>query len=241
MAGRPEKFNADYFSHVSGMRNDDRIKALRRKYSHTGYSVWNMLLETLCHAKHFKHPYDDLSIELMAGDFDLEPEMIKEIIDYLIKIKLIVLEGGYIFSKKMIDDFKPLLIKRESDRLKLQDARNEESGIVGNDNTNNGNTRDNTDTDKAHSIEEYRKAKENLFNEFWKHYDKPKDKEKCHKKWMSLTDTEINKIAKTLQFYIRDTPELKYRKNPLTYLNGKVWIDYENISTTQLQQLRVQL
>jgi restriction endonuclease S subunit len=29
------------------MRDDPKIKALRRKYSHKGYSIWNMLLELL--------------------------------------------------------------------------------------------------------------------------------------------------------------------------------------------------
>lgn len=36
---RPNKNNAEYFSHDADMRNDVKVKALRRRFSHTGYAV----------------------------------------------------------------------------------------------------------------------------------------------------------------------------------------------------------
>ena len=51
---RPKKNNAEYFTHDADMRNDVKIKALRRKFSHTGYAVWNYLLETLTDSDFFR-------------------------------------------------------------------------------------------------------------------------------------------------------------------------------------------
>jgi hypothetical protein len=42
-----------------------------------------------------------------------------------------------------------------------------------------------------------------------------------------LTDDEIKSIFETLPFYIIQTPDKTYRKNPLTYLNGKCWNDID--------------
>lgn len=44
---RPQKNNADYFSHDNSMRNNRKIKALRTKHGVFGYGVWCMLLEYL--------------------------------------------------------------------------------------------------------------------------------------------------------------------------------------------------
>ena len=54
---RPIKNNADYHSHDSNMRNDIKIKALRRKYKLAGYAIYNMLLEVLTNAEYFEYEW----------------------------------------------------------------------------------------------------------------------------------------------------------------------------------------
>lgn len=66
---------------------------------------------------------------------------------------------------------------------------------------------------------------EQEFETFWNIYDKKVDKEKCIKKWNNLTKSDKEKILSTLPNYISKTPDKQYRKNPLTYLNGKCWND----------------
>ena len=66
-----------------------------------------------------------------------------------------------------------------------------------------------------------------LFNDFWNLYAKSSDKQKCQEKFLKLTDDEIKSIFETLPFYIIQTPDKTYRKNPLTYLNGKCWNDID--------------
>jgi hypothetical protein len=113
---RPLKTNAEYFPHDSDMRNDPKIKALRRKFSHTGFSVWNMLLETITDADNFEIEWNNLNIELISGDFDIDPALLTEIIDYCLSINLITNNNGFIQSKSLINRFSSLLSKRKRQR-----------------------------------------------------------------------------------------------------------------------------
>jgi DNA-binding transcriptional MerR regulator len=72
-----------------------------------------------------------------------------------------------------------------------------------------------------------KKEKKILFDEFWTLYSKSVDKQKCLDKFEKLSDEEIKSIFETLPFYIIQTPDKTYRKNPLTYLNGKCWNDID--------------
>ena len=63
------------------------------------------------------------------------------------------------------------------------------------------------------------------FEKFWEIYDKKVDREKSLSKWTKLKNLDREKILKVLQKYIQANPERKFRKNPLTFLNGKCWND----------------
>lgn len=63
------------------------------------------------------------------------------------------------------------------------------------------------------------------FSDFWNGYDKKKDTAKCEKKWSSFTDNERELIMAHIPAYVKSTPDKKYRKNPMTYFNGKCWLD----------------
>lgn len=76
--------------------------------------------------------------------------------------------------------------------------------------------------------EEYIKHSANadsVFEEFWNIYDKKTDKAKCMSKWNRLTTEERATAIESLPSYIASTPIVQYRKNPLTWLNGKCWND----------------
>jgi hypothetical protein len=88
---RPNKHNAEYFSHDNSMRNDLKIKALRRKYSHKGYSIFNMMLELLTENDYFEIEWSEINIELLTPDFDIDADELNEIINYCIKLNLLQL------------------------------------------------------------------------------------------------------------------------------------------------------
>lgn len=64
-----------------------------------------------------------------------------------------------------------------------------------------------------------------LFDRFWEMYDKKRGLKKCKDKFQKLSSDEINEIFHTLPDYIKSTPDKKFRKDPLTYLNGQHWND----------------
>lgn len=68
---------------------------------------------------------------------------------------------------------------------------------------------------------------ESDFSKFWSLYNKKVDSKKCKDKFIKLSKAEIEKIIEVLPSYVYSTPDVQYRKNPLTWLNGKCWEDIE--------------
>lgn len=77
--------------------------------------------------------------------------------------------------------------------------------------------------------EEYKEEKEEKniysFDEFWDLYDKKNDRKKCSDKFNKLTGEQLKKIKEVLPIYIKSKPDVTFRKNPLTWLNGECWND----------------
>ena len=70
------------------------------------------------------------------------------------------------------------------------------------------------------------------FDKFWDLYGKKRGLRTCQTKWKRLTKKEIEAIFKHLPEYLNSTPELKYRKDPSTYLIQKCWEDEYTPSST---------
>lgn len=98
---RPVKNNAEYFSHDADMRNDVRIKAVRKKFKAQGYAIWNMVIEYLTDQDYFKFQFDELTLELLSGDFDEETQVIKDVVEYCVKLDLLQNEEGFIKCKPL--------------------------------------------------------------------------------------------------------------------------------------------
>ena len=97
---RPIKNNADYFTHDSDMRNDAKIIALRKKHGTIGYAVWNFMLEELTHSENYEILWDAVTCEVLSADFDISPEELSAIIDYCVKIRLLTIMDGMLFSDR---------------------------------------------------------------------------------------------------------------------------------------------
>jgi len=66
------------------------------------------------------------------------------------------------------------------------------------------------------------------FDIFWNNYDKKVDSSKCFKAWVKLVSECQRKFVQEQALkYAQSTPDVKYRKNPLTWLNGQCWNDEE--------------
>lgn len=63
------------------------------------------------------------------------------------------------------------------------------------------------------------------FEDFWEEYGKKVDRPKCEKKWKKISQEAREKILDHVPRYVASTPDVKYRKNPTTYLNNECWND----------------
>lgn len=62
------------------------------------------------------------------------------------------------------------------------------------------------------------------FDDFWGAYGKKRgSKHKCNLKWSKLKETERKEIMEHIPAYVAATPDVTFRKDPLTYLNQRVW------------------
>lgn len=117
---RPQKNNAEYFSHDADMRNDVKIKALRRKFQHKGYAVWCFILEVLTDGEYFEIDYSELNREFLAADFDVPVGELEQIVDYCCRIGLLQLtEDNRLYSEAHQRRFTGLVEKRRRDRERL--------------------------------------------------------------------------------------------------------------------------
>lgn len=63
------------------------------------------------------------------------------------------------------------------------------------------------------------------FDDWWEAYGKKTGRAPCEVKWRRLKQDEKEAIMRHTEAYVAATPEIQYRKNPLTYLNQKSWND----------------
>ena len=80
------------------------------------------------------------------------------------------------------------------------------------------------------------------FEEFWMMYDKKVGKDKCIQKWKKIDSKSKAIIFEMLPNYVLSKPDIKFRLNPLTYLNGKHWEDeiiFNNETVKQIQNEQV--
>lgn len=72
------------------------------------------------------------------------------------------------------------------------------------------------------------------FDAFWDLYGKKVDTKKCKDKFCKLPEQTQQKILQVVELYVKKTPDLKFRKLPLTWLNGECWNDdYSDVKPSQ--------
>lgn len=77
--------------------------------------------------------------------------------------------------------------------------------------------------DTKAKVEEIRD--EYTFDRWWDLYGKKKDQNKCMEKWSRMSYDERKAATERTHQYVLSTPDIRYRKLPLTWLNGKCWLD----------------
>lgn len=113
---RPIANNAEYFPHQTAMRNHRKLRAVRSKFGIEGYAVYVMLLEVIADANGFTIPWGGIETELIAGDFGVKTEALRDIIEYLHTLDLVQVSDTRITCKSLLETLQPLIKRRERDR-----------------------------------------------------------------------------------------------------------------------------
>lgn len=219
---RPNKQNADYFSHDSWMRDGRRIKALRRQFWLEGYAIWVMLLEVLANSDNFQTQNNDVNFDLLSGDFGADPDKIKGIISFCVRLWLLIEENGYIYSQELIERMRPLLEKRERERQRRIEKQKEKQ--------------------KPKKPKSRKQADEKMtvaqFEQFWAVYPKKRAKAKAQEKFLELPRNKFDTIMDALHKQKKSDEWTKengqYIPMPTTYINQGRWEDqltYNNNKT----------
>jgi Domain of unknown function (DUF4373) len=202
-----------YFLHDSSSFNDEKITELYLEYGYEGLGLFYTILEKLAlqekpiKTKVLKH-------QLNVG------KKLDKVWQFMEKIDLISSNNGETFNKQLLNFSEKYQIKKEKNAKRISEWRE------------NQQLSENV-TRSEHDCNDY-KVNESKLNEvnntkefeiFWNSYGKKVDRVKCEKAWKKLKKQEIEKILETINRYVGANPDIQYRKNPLTYLNGKCFND----------------
>jgi hypothetical protein len=102
---------------------------------------------------------------------------------------------------------------------------NEENPNIGKPSNNSNKDFSNKEYNNYTNNKEIIVKRESDFNFFWDCYNKKLDRSKCEKTWNKLSSNDIDNILFTIEDYVNANQDIKFRKNPSTYLNNKCWND----------------
>ena len=231
--GRPEKLTVDYFPHV--VKEVKVVKILEHRFGAEGYAGYYKLLEligdTELHRPKFKNDQDKYYTLYRTG---LDEDKFTDMIELLIGIGKVDRElwetKKVIWIEDFVNSLKPVYFNRKKP-LPTKD------GLISTSNNSLSTSRNSqerkvkerevkeSEVKETNSLVQNSNELLNEFDEFWNLYNKKINRDNCEKIWDGLNQPEKEEIFNTLPAYIYTTPDVQYRKNPLTYLKNRGWED----------------
>jgi hypothetical protein len=186
------------------MRNDYKLKAVKRKFQHKGYAVWIMMLEVLASSDYFEYEWTELNKELLSSDFDLDIEELDEIIDYFLKLKLIQFTEGYLHCERLTERLMEYLAKNR-DGFNIKNAKRYSVNPNKTTNTDSlpmGNPNETTNTDSLPQVNEDSKEKESKLNQTKRNESEVKDSKQQE---TGVKETEVQETDDNWEVGIRNS------------------------------------
>tara|TARA_R100000152_G_scaffold18399_1_gene10190 strand:+ start:5597 stop:6397 length:801 start_codon:yes stop_codon:yes gene_type:complete len=220
------KKDAYYFSHDANAQHDPKILKMLSQLGWEGYGLYWAIVERLRNEPTYalECDYDCIAYALRA-----DRDVIKKIImDY----NLFEVYDGSFWSESLLGRMKK---KEEISRKAKESALKRWKGNTTKKQTQ---SKRNTIKENKNKVKKTPKELNYMFIEFWTLYDKRVgDKSKVHKKWESLTNSDREKIMKTLPDFLKTIKDKQYQPYPMTYLNNKRWEDDLTIKKTSEEKL----
>ena len=200
-----------YFTHDYNARSDSKIKNLIRRHQMLGYGIYWAIIEDLYQNA------NALPLDYEGIAFDLHTD--KKIVESVI--------NDFDLFVKDADSFGSLSVQR---RLNERNEKSNKARLSAlerwNKNANALQPQSDSNAIKERKEKERKEKNTALFDSFWSKYPVKVAKEKCLKKFLNLSDTDIEKIMATIDAFVATKPFKDYRHpNPETYLNQKRWED----------------
>jgi len=213
-----------YFSHDYNARFDEKIKLLIRKHGMCGYGCyWSIIEDLYQNANALRLDYEGI-----AYDLRIDIEIIKSVIN---DFELFIIDNNIFGSLSVERRINERNEKSKKAKISASCRWGKQQGdaFAVENNANalrivcDGNAIKESKLNESKNI-----ISVFSFDDFWNLYNKKTDLKKCRTKFDQLPEKDKVKIKNTLPNYIDLTPYLKFRKNPLTYLNGCCWNDELN-------------
>ena len=211
--------DAYYFPHFCNARHDRKIKRLRKELGLEGYGIYFMLLETLRDQQDLMYPMED--IDLLAEEFGTSEQKIRVTI---CNYELFELDQDQkFFSPKMFIYLEPYFKMRN--QRKEAGLKSAAQRLINDRSTTVQRPFNKGKESKVKESKVKNNKESETFEIFWDKYNKKVDRSKTEIAWSKLKESEVEKILESVDSYVISNPDLQYRKNPLTYLNGKCFND----------------
>ena len=204
----------EYFSHDYNARNDKKLVKLFMKHGLAGIGAFWCLIEMLyeSNGKIMRSECERIAFEMRTTC---------EFIDSIITdFDLFECDENAFWSISVNNRL--FMRSEKSEKAKASakarwSAKNDDANALRTQCDGNANKGKESKVNKKESIYS--------FENFWNAYSKKTDKTKCINKWSKLTEEEKKLAMDVIEKYVKSTPDVSFRKNPLTWLNGKCWED----------------
>jgi Domain of unknown function (DUF4373) len=202
-----------YFLHDSSSFNDEKITELYLEYGYEGLGLFYTILEKLALQE------KPIKTKVLKHQLNIGKKLDK-VWQFMEKIDLISSNNGETFNKQLLNFSEKYQIKKEKNAKRISEWRENQQlseNVTRSEHACNDSKVNESKVNELNNIEDFEK--------FWNAYGKKVDRVKCEKAWKKLNKQEIDKILETVNRYVGANPDIQYRKNPLTYLNGKCFND----------------
>lgn len=202
-----------YYLHDSTSFNDEKITELYLEFGYEGLGLFYTILEKLALQE------KPIKTKILKHQLNVSKKL-EKCWHFMEEIELISSINGETFNEQLLNFSKKYQVNKEKNADKVAEWRkNKKSNeiVTGYEPDCNA--------PKVNKVKSIKIKESKYFEFFWEAFNKKIDRSKCESAWAKLTEEEVQKIVATVDQYVLANPEIKFRKNPLTYLNGKCFND----------------